>query len=362
MPLGERVAVGKGTGFDGTERGHFRGVETCGSANVCLRCAAKIRAEKAADSGTVLRAHREAGGHAVFMSLTFAHSIVDPFDELIDDAMKAWTTFNSGRFKSIKKRWGIVDFIRSLETTHSWANGLHPHHHGALLTERPIGQDTDDPDELLDLQAELYEAWSAALATVGRTAHHDIGVDLVPIRDEEGIGAYISKIELELTRGDLKRGAGDSRSMWQVGLDAADGCERSVAVWAEYVRAIKGRRWLSTSEGLWKRYGINDRTDEEIAEDTAKDFEEVALIDSDVYRAALKHDEPVLTEVRHLVEANAPIVVLALVLTRRLGRLVDVDYRAGDEGLPTLQWADGDNVTRSRTKRSSPNGGKEVLE
>ena len=104
----------------------------------------------------------------MFMSLTFAHSIVDPFDELIDDAMKAWTTFNSGRFKSIKKRWGIVDFIRSLETTHSWANGLHPHHHGALLTERPIGQDADDPDELLDLQAELYEAWSAALATVGR--------------------------------------------------------------------------------------------------------------------------------------------------------------------------------------------------
>ena len=361
VPLGERVAIGRGTSRDGTQRGLFRGVETCGSANVCLRCASKIRAEKAEHSGLVLRAHREAGGHAVLVTLTFSHSIDDQADEVIDDALKAWSGFNSGRFKTIKNRWGIVDFIRVIETTHSWVNGLHPHHHVALLTDRPIGQDPDDPHELLDFQADLYQAWSAALETLGREAHYEIGVDVEPVRDEEGVGSYISKIELELTRGDLKRGRGESRSMWQVGLDAADGCQRSAAVWADYVRAIRARRWISTSEGLWERFGINDRTDDEIAEDTGDEFEEVALIDSDVYRAALKADGPVLTEVRHLVEANAPVVVLALVLSRRLKRQVEIDFRAEDDGVPTLRWSDKVGAMAG-SRSSTDSGGKEVLE
>ena len=127
--------------------------------------------------------------------------------------------------------------------------------------------------------------------------------------------------------------------MWQVALDAADGCERSMAIWADYVRAAKGRRWLSTSQGLWDEYGINDRTDEEIAEDEPDDQDPVAFLNADVYTAGAKSEAPVLTEVRHLVEAKAPIVVLALVLTRRLGRTVEIERRAEDEGVPTLVWA-----------------------
>ncbi len=128
--------------------------------------------------------------------------------------------------------------------------------------------------------------------------------------------------------------------MWQVALDAADGCQRSMAIWADYVRAAKGRRWLSTSQGLWDEFGINDRTDEEIAEDQPDEPEPVAFLDADVYTAAAKSEAPVLTEIRHLVEANAPIVVLALVLSKRLGRTVEIERRAEDEGLPTLVWAD----------------------
>ena len=127
--------------------------------------------------------------------------------------------------------------------------------------------------------------------------------------------------------------------MWQVGLDAADGCERSTAIWADYVRAAKGRRWLSTSLGLWDEFGINDRTDEEIAQEQPDDPETIAFLEPAVYNAAAKSDAPVLTELRHLVEANASVAVLALVLSRRLGRSVDVEYRPGDEGLPTIVWA-----------------------
>lgn len=47
------------------------------------------------------------------------------------------------------------------------------------------------------------------------------GVDAVIVRDDEGIGSYVSKINFELARSDLKIGRdGKGRTPWQVGVDA----------------------------------------------------------------------------------------------------------------------------------------------
>ncbi|MGB5760868.1 MAG: protein rep [Acidimicrobiales bacterium] len=345
-PLGERVAISRAAAKGGDGHcGVFSGVETCGSATGCMRCARKVRAEKAGNIGLVIRTHLDRGGFALFLTLTFAHSLADSAEESLDDALTAWSTMvATRRWKKLIAWLGDRGWIRATETTHTDANGYHPHHHVCLLTDRAVGHDENDPMELEDLRQEIYDCWSLALDKLDREAHHSsIGVDLQPIRDDEGIGAYVSKVEFEIARGDLKRGRGDSRSMWQVGLDAADGCQRSKAIWADYVRAAKGRRWLSTSQGLWAEFGINDRTDEEIAEDQPDDPEPIAFFEPAVYMAAGKSEAPVLTELRHLVEANATVAVLALVLSRRLGRAVDIEYRPGDGGLPTIVWADESN-------------------
>lgn len=57
---------------------------------------------------------------------------------------------------------------------------------------------------------------------------------------------------------------------------------------------------------------------------------------------AAKDEGLALTEVRHLVEANASYMVLAIVLSRRLGRMATVEHRSEDGGLPTLAWASED--------------------
>ena len=342
-PLGERVAISRAPAQSGDgHRGVFSGVETCGSATGCMKCGRKVRAEKGGNIGLVIRTHLDRGGFALFLTLTFAHTLADSADDSLDDALTAWSTMvATRRWKKLIAWLGDRGWIRATETTHTDANGYHPHHHVCLLTDRAVGQDENDPIELEDIRQEIYDCWSLALDKLDREAHHSsVGVDLQPIRDDDGIGAYVSKVEFEIARGDLKQGRGDSRSMWQVGLDAADGCQRSTAIWADYVRAAKGRRWLSTSLGLWDEFGINDRTDEEIAQEEPDDPETIAFVEPGVYNAAAKTDAPVLTELRHLIEANASAVVLALVLSRRLGRAVDVEHRPGDEGLTTLVWAE----------------------
>jgi hypothetical protein len=190
--------------------------------------------------------------------------------------------------------------------------------------------------------------WRLAVEKLGREVHPDIGVDLIPIRDSAGIGEYVSKIDMEITRGDLKQGRNGSRSTWDIGLAAADGDKRSAALWAEYIHAAKGRRWLSTSRGLWARYGITERTDAEIAEEQPDEVEHIAFLDRGVYTVAAKDEGLALTELRHLVEAKVSVVVLALVVSRRLGRMVTIEHRADDEGLPTLVWAH-DEVVEQRS-------------
>lgn len=339
-PLGERVAIGRASSRGGGHRGVVTGVETCGSASGCLKCARKVRAEKASDTGEVISIHLDRGGHGLFLSLTFSHSLDDAAAESLDDALTAWSSMtNTRRWKRFERWVGMDGWIRATENTHSEANGFHPHHHCALLTELAVGLDEDDPWQLELVRQEIDAMWRLAVEKLGRDVHPDIGVDLRPIRDHAGIGEYVSKIEMEIGRGDLKHGREGSRSTWDIGLDAADGDKRSAALWAEYIGAAKGRHWLSTSRGLWAKFGITDRSDQEIAEEKPDEVDQVAFIDRAVYTAAAKDEGLALAEVRHLVEANASVVVLAIVLSRRLGRMVTIEHRLEDEGLPTLVWA-----------------------
>ena len=341
-PLGERVMLGRSEAQHGDgHRGVFNGIETCGSSTACLRCGAKVRAERGCQCGEVIRLHLANGGYALLLTLTMSHDNQESAGQSLDDAINAWSSMVETRNWKKTMAWlDLEGWIRSTETTWSETNGFHPHHHVPILVNRPVGLNEDYPEELEEIRREFDEAWFTAVSKLGRDVHPDIGVDLVPIRDEEGIGAYVSKIEFEVAREDLKTGRGESRSTWQIGVDAAEGCERSAALWAEYVEAIKGRRWMSTSKGLWKKFGISVRSDEEIAEDQPDVVEPVALVDADVYRAAAKtNDRQVLTELRHLAEANVAPFILALVLSRRLNRDVEIEYRTEDQDVPTLTWA-----------------------
>lgn len=332
MPMTHRVAVGR------SQEGNtiFGGVETCGNATICMKCGRKVRAERATNIGEVLRQHLDADGGALFLTATMAHAITDSATASIDDALKAWKVMvGRSKWRNTIDEIGVSGWIKTLEVTHSMVNGYHPHFHVILLLQRPVGQDPEDLEELVEIRERLFGAWLDALQSKGRTAELEVGLDLRAVRDDAGIGEYVSKIEFEVARGDLKRSAGESRSMWQVAVDAAAGCEQSTAIYCEYVRAIQGRRWISTSRGLWTQYGIDDSTDEELAEEV-EEFETVTFVANDLYRALDRHELPLLAELRHLIEADAELETIATVMTRRLDRHVTIRYLPADDGVPTL--------------------------
>lgn len=354
QPLGDRVAAGIGETVNGERRGRFAGVETCKSASACLRCGCKISAERAADIGRVLKAHLAGGGHALFLTVTLSHSLDDTAGDVLDDVRTAWSAMTGKRrWKKLMAWLGGGRFVRVLEVTRSDANGWHPHFHVALLTDRPVGLDENDPLEVEDFRQEIDAQWSLAVGTLGREVHPDIGVDLTPIRDAAGIGRYVSKISLEMARSDLKRGRGGSRSPWQIALDAAAGDPQSTALWVEWCEAAKGARFLSTSRGLWAEFGIETRTDDEIAEDDDGGIDDlVVMVDRPVYTAAAKAPGQVLTELRHLIEARASAAVLAIVLARRLGRPIEIQHHPDDDGTPTLAFPTA--TTRRDTMPAHP--------
>ena len=321
-------------------RAQFNGVETCGNANACLRCGAKIRRRRAVDIGRVLRAHLAGGGHAVFLTFTFSHAAHEEAGQVIDDAMTAWTKMlQARRWRRMKTTMGVVGFIRTTEITHSDANGWHPHHHVALLTSQPLTHDDYDGGTLEAFRAELDHLWANQVVKLDRQVHPEIGVTAVPVRDDQGIGAYVSKIELELVRSDLKTGRRQgSRSHWQIGVNAAQARDgRDIALWHGFVKATaldRSHRYFSTSNGFWKQFGIKERTDEEIA---AEQLEATPLVDIDrhIYAMAAKADRAVLTEIRGLAESGAGPELLATVLSRCLG--IDLEVVDGKDGdLPVI--------------------------
>jgi hypothetical protein len=269
--------------------------------------------------------------------MTMSHSRRESAEQVLEDLCTAWDAVSrSKRWARFKEQIGLVGYIRTLEVTHSMANGWHPHYHVVLLTDRPIGLDPDDPIELLDATEELTELWAVQVAKRGRSVHRGIGVDLVPVREASGLGAYVSKIALESTRGDLKRGRGGSRSPWELALDGAEGDRQAVELWREYVTAITHRRWISTSRGLWARFGLAVKTDQEIAEETPDEIAPTALLDREVYESIRNSERHVVTELRQLVEAGADVVLIASVVSRRLSRTVQVQYQPDDEGVASL--------------------------
>ena len=128
--------------------------------------------------------------------------------------------------------------------------------------------------------------------TPRREIHYRYGVDATIVRDDDGIGSYISKIHFELTRSDLKTGRGKSRTPWQIGLDAQEtGDAQDTARWCEYVEVTHRRRAVSVSKALrdaYPQHETADQTDEELAQQEQPGEIELDFAD-DVYDEILHH-------------------------------------------------------------------------
>lgn len=258
---------------------HFSGTERCGSIWSCPVCASVIRAERAREITQAVEAHQAQGGSVIFVTLTLRHKIADPLAVTLDTALEGWRVITGHRqwrgVSGMKRRYSISGYVRATEVTHGEHHGWHPHLHSLLFTDRALSD-----VEVRVLGDELHGLWSAyAQRRTGRTPSRDRGIDAQRV-DEDGrvLAQYLGKVQdgtrwtasAEMARSDVKTGRGQHLAPFQLLDDDQAGRLPAPArrrLWAEYVATTKGRRAITWSRGLKARYGIGDRSDDEILDD-----------------------------------------------------------------------------------------------
>ena len=270
--------------------GHFQGLQTCALSWLCSVCAPKIAERRSAEIEYAMTVCKDQGGQVLMPTFTAPHQRTDALVETLDRIKKALRTMGmSRRYKQLQERLGVEGRIIATEITHGEANGWHPHFHELWFFDR-AGID------LAALELDLFQMWSAACVKVGLGApsrKHG-----VVVQDGSKAAQYVSKmgnkdwtLADEISKASAKGGRKGSRSAWEL-LDCMIDPEalpqhqkRAEALFREYAEATKGRRQLSWSQGLKKRYAIAEMNDEELCSQEEEDAILIAQISLDAWRA-----------------------------------------------------------------------------
>src|SRR5699024_6311398 len=183
---------------------------------------------------------------------------------------KAWRHITSHRaWKATRKQLGCDGYIRAIECTTTDSAGWHLHIHVLLVFDGPVSQELIEP-----WTDELYTLWAAGLAKTGFTASRERGVDVrVGGGALDGLGKYLATLASETAGARYKRGKKSrdgirSRTPFELLDDAInDGRADDFDRWFEWERDSKGMQQLLWSNGLKERVGVDERQDEELAEE-----------------------------------------------------------------------------------------------
>lgn len=311
--------IGRSVGImhDGSRPAGYAGVERCSSIWSCPHCSAVIRAGRAAEIEQAVKAHQKTAGEVLFFTGTVRHHRGDELGTTLDAVLVGWKKMLQSRgWARLKKAYGLSGYVRAIEVTHG-TNSWHPHVHGLLFLDEPVPAECWD--ELREL---LFGLWSDSVVRAGAKRPTEKGLDLRRL-DGDGrvLSAYLAKVQdehrekyrastwgvgAEMSRSDVKSGREGSISPFELLDDDCAGYsedERS-RLWREYYSATKGRRAITWSRGLKKRYDVGERTDEEIQDD-AESTILVWRTHADCYREVLRVRPTDLAVALELAEAEA---------------------------------------------------------
>jgi hypothetical protein len=246
------------------------GTIACGSVWSCAVCSAIVRTRRSLEVQAAAQLHVASGGQLVMLTLTLRHNRRQTLEELLEALKGSWRAVQGQQGVWRRQvRPALVGSVTATEVT--WGpSGWHPHLHLLLFLE-PGAQ------VLEELKRELPATWVAAVRSKlpGSTPNLRHGVHVLEL--DASASAYVSKIADETVRADLKS---NSRSVWTI-LDALeDGETWAVAMFSEWFTATKGRRAVVWSRGLKDRFGLDELTDEEIAQQEL-DGQVLELVPSD---------------------------------------------------------------------------------
>lgn len=270
----------------------YAGLQTCGSVWACPVCSAKIAERRRVELLDAMDMHKAQGGAVSLLTLTTPHQRGDVLMDLLAQQSNALQAFlRDFTVKTVFAEMGYLGQVRALEVTHGRKsdrnNGWHPHFH-ILQFHQVKGSEADRKD----WTARLYLRWAVYCQKAGLgTPSYAHGIRL-----DDGMKAaqYVTKwgLEDEITKGHTKRGKAGGESPFDllrsVLADKAD--KQAAALFKEFAEGFKGKKQLSWSRGLKARFMVDEKTDDQLAEEKDDRAVLLGLLTVDQWRDVLKVD------------------------------------------------------------------------
>ena len=238
----------------------YSGLQTCGSVWACPVCSARVSVRRRNETVGAMEKHLATGGQLYFNTLTFPHSKNETLGDLRPAFAMALKIYRqSYAYKTYKKQVGYVGLIRALEVTYGFKNGWHPHCHEVVFAK--------DKKSFFAIKSLLFPAWKKACLEAGLPApSFRRGID---VKGGDKAGDYINKFGNELAMSHMKK----ARSERFTPFDLLRGYHHEKdkqlgAKFVEYAEGMKGARQLYWTNGLKSKFGIDEKTDEELAATT----------------------------------------------------------------------------------------------
>lgn len=257
----------------------FKNLLTCKSVWSCPVCSAKISERRKNELTTAVDNWKNDGGQVWLLTQTIRHQKTDSLPFLLDGLSKARRLFkNRKTFKTWSKEIGLFGSVYALEVTYG-SNGWHVHTHELLFVKS---------GQKLSGIRKLRKMWSSACLTAGLPSTGVAGVDL---QSGDKASSYVSKWGLadELTKSNKKTGKAGSKTPWDFLRDIQkDSCSSSIGLFQDYAKAFKGKAQLTWSKGLKNYFSLEEKTDEQLADEKEKEARIIGAIPSGIWQKICK--------------------------------------------------------------------------
>jgi len=274
----------------------FGGLVTCGSVWTCPICAAKIQERRREEVAKGIAWAYEEKLQPALVTLTFPHGNHQQLGRLLEQQAEALRLMRVGSpWKRFKLATGYQGVIRSLELTHG-AHGWHPHTHELWFVGAHV--------HAQEMKAEISRQWESACIRAGLLsdpkkieAFREYAVD---VKGWCSAGDYLCKqddsrhfwgADRELAKGGSKAGKSTGKHPFALLAAASDGDRRAARLFLTYALAMKGRRQLLWSAGLKGRAGLDECSDQDLAEEQREEADVLGLVDSAQWKLVIRYDK-----------------------------------------------------------------------
>lgn len=268
----------------------YSGLVTCGSVWACPVCAAKVQERRREEIAQGMEWAYAKGLQPVMVTLTFPHYAWQELSVLLEQQAFALEMLRAGNpWTRFKDRHGFEGLIRGLELTYGM-NGWHPHTHEMWFVSGDV--------DAQKMKVHILARWERVCARAG----------LLDLTDDDQLAAfrkhavdvkgwcstsdYLAKFDearhwgadRELAKSSTKEGRAKGLHPFALLANAAEGDKAAGALFVQYVDAMRRKAQLYWSPRLKAKVGLEEKSDEDLAEESREAADALGYLDLDDWR------------------------------------------------------------------------------